>query len=387
LAKGQSQRLAIDVTGLAWQYRTGIQNLYWAFIEAASSRKGEGPDDWQIGFYDRSGIFNGEIAKIAGQHYRSPVPKWCPTFTKRIFRFAIKNGVVRTGDLDGCVNHVWNWDIYNPRGAKASITIPDILPLEYPEWFESSFVDRTRTSLEFAARQAQFVFCISEYVKTRVAEITGMQPARIHVAYPAISEAYLYQASSSERKCTLQKYGLEDRAFLLSAGFIDPRKNLKRQLEAFSIYVQRHGTNLTYVMTGLRTAMSEEILDLVQKPHLRDRVVFLGYVSFEDLRILTQAALCVMYCSIAEGFGLPIIEAMASGTAVITSDTTSMAELGKSRARLVDPKNTEEIAGAIREMIELPGPARTTMLEQNRQYARRFTSANWLNAHLGKMHD
>jgi glycosyltransferase involved in cell wall biosynthesis len=377
-------KIAFDVSGLAWRYRSGVQNLYWAFIDAFAKQP-KYLDSCDITFYDRSGIFNKQIASVIPENYLSCAPCGWPRSLRRPMQLMGKLGLARKPNLSRCINQVWNWDIYHPSNALGSITIPDILPFEYPQWFSSRFKKQTEKAIKFAASEAQFINCISNDVRNRLASYAGIDLSRIKVIYPGIDQTYFSPITSEVQTQILSKYHLAKGNYLLSSGFLDPRKNLKRQIEAFGLYAQKNKSSLKYVMTGLKTNLSQDILKLIDAPVLSDKVIFLGYVSAEDLRILTSAASCVMYCSIAEGFGLPIIEAMALGVPVVTSNTSSMKELAAGRTFLADPESVDSIAQAITETMEMPAENMNEQIVANEVFARSFTIDRWLESHIYQM--
>lgn len=377
-------KISFDVSGLAWKYRSGVQNLYWAYIDAYAKRP-EYLDSCEIIFYDRSGIFNQQIAQIVPNNYQSYSPKGWSRNLRRPMQAMIKMGLMPGPELKDHINHIWNWDIYNPSCSLGSITIPDILPMEYPQWFGSRFQRQTERAIRFAVDKAQFINCISYDVRDRLAAYAGIEFNRINVIYPGIDQAYFFPVEPQLQTLVLEKFNLSKNGYLLSSGFLDPRKNLKRQIEAFGIYAHKSKTSLKYVLTGLKTNLSQDVLELIETPALRDKVIFLGYVSAEDLRILTSAAACLMYCSVAEGFGLPIIEAMALGIPVVTSNTSSMNELAKDRAVLASPESVESIAQAMEETMEIPEEIRHTQILANRKFARAFTIDRWLEGHIKHM--
>jgi len=374
-------RIAFDLSGLAWRYRTGVQNLYWAFVDAWA-RQSELRDAPDVLFYDRSGIFNRHVAAAAPGSYAPSAPAWWPDRLRRPLQAAIRLTGALNPNLQGRINHVWNWNIFHPTGCRGSITIPDVLPLEFPQWFDAKFRRLTHQSLRFAAERAEFVFAISNHVKQRILETTTVAPERVRVVYPGIDSHYFVGIDSGLVEPTLRRHGLTRGRYLLSSGFLDPRKNLARQLQAFLIHVQRNRSDLRYALTGLKTALSGELLQLIESPELRDRVVFLGYVPQDELKTLMSQSAALMYCSIAEGFGLPIIEAMAVGAPVITSATSSMQEVASSRARLVNPLEPEDIAAAIDETLACSIEDRDERIKLNQAYAREFTIDNWLAGHL-----
>jgi glycosyltransferase involved in cell wall biosynthesis len=374
-------RVAIDVSGLAWRYRTGVQNLYWAYVDAWR-RQSELHDSFEITFYDRSGYFNRRIDEAVGGAYVASAPHWWPAQLRRPLQAVVRTTGLFNPHIDGSVNHVWNWDIFQPPDSTASITIPDVLPMEYPDWFNARFRQATERSLRFARQHAHFIFTISHDVKQRVCETTGIAAERVRVVYPGIDAAYFCTVSDETADEVLRKYDLRPGRYLISSGFLDPRKNLARQLDAFGRITSREESDLKYALTGLRTALSDDLMKIVESPAMRSKVVFLGYVSQEDLIALTSRSAAVMYCSLAEGFGLPIVEAMALGAPVVTSATTSMRELAQSRAELVDPSEVDDIARAIEVTIKRAPADRLARAQANRAYAERFTIENWLGGHL-----
>lgn len=374
-------RVAIDVSGLAWRYRTGVQNLYWAYVDAWV-RQTAWHEDFELSFYDRSGSYNQRIADAVGTAYLASAPNWWPTRLRRPLQALVRATGAFNPDIRGSVNQVWNWNIHNPSACTGSITVPDVLPLEYPEWFDARFRSLTEQSLRFAAERARFVFAISHDVKQRICERTGLPTERVRVVYPGIDAAYFEPCPAEAAAPLLQKYGLEAGRYLLSSGFLDPRKNLARQLLAFEQAVAGGATDLKYALTGMRTSLSDDVIQIIESPKMRSNVVFLGYVAQQDLITLTRHSAALMYCSLAEGFGLPIIEAMAVGAPVITSATTSMRELAESRALLVDPTDVDDIARAIEETLGRNLAQRNTQIEANKAFAARFTIENWLGGHL-----
>jgi alpha-1,3-rhamnosyl/mannosyltransferase len=213
-------------------------------------------------------------------------------------------------------------------------------------------------------------------------DFESIDPVRVHVAYPGITADYFFPVSDFEVKPVLQKHQLQSKKYVISSGFLDPRKNLKRQIEAFGIYNQKNNLGFKYALTGLKNNLSEDLIKLIESPHLRDSIVFLGYVSSQDLKVLVSQSAALMYCSIAEGFGLPIIEGMALGVPVITSSSSSMKELAENRCVLANPLEVDSIIQAIGQTLEMSDDNKSIMLSSNQVYAAQFTVKNWLHSHL-----
>ena len=294
------------------------------------------------------------------------------------------NSNINLFEKEKFVNYVWNWRIYNPKNSIPSITIPDVLPIEYPELFKSNLVKSTKESIIFAKNKAQFIFCISHHVKERLINISNIDSNRIKVIYPGVSDNYFKILPNELKNKILKKYYLYNKGYIISSGFLDPRKNLVRQINGFALFEKKYNLNLKYVLTGLDNNSKKEIYKKIQELNLENKVLFLGYVGSEELRALIQCSLCVLYCSLAEGFGLPIIEAMASRVPFVTSNTTSMKEIGAGYGELVNPYNIEEIANGIEKVTLLNDKEREIIVNGNRIYSEKFTTKNWLDGHLNE---
>jgi alpha-1,3-rhamnosyl/mannosyltransferase len=277
---------------------------------------------------------------------------------------------------------VWNWDIYHTPWCQASINIPDILPVEYPEWFDGRFQRMTDKSLEFAANHAAYVFVISQDVRLRVSRHLGIDPSRIKVVYPAINPAFLAPATTEGDTEIIKRLGLTAHQYFLSYGFLEPRKNIERQLHAFRNARKSSGSKYKFVVVGVETHRSRGINEAIDKLGMTDAIIRIPYLPLGDLIALLRQSAALAYCSIAEGFGLPIVEAMAAGTDVITSNTTSMAELGANRCELVNPFDVDEMAAAFTRQMSQRDSNNRKIRTTNRQYAEQFTPANWLAGHL-----
>ncbi len=369
--------MAFDVTGLAQGVRSGVQNVLWSFIDAVSKNPSYAKDI-EFMFYDRSGYFNIDIHQLIDSKYKSDAFGINSSLARKISRGLFKYKVLGRYDLTNAVNLVWNYDIYNPKKTTPAIYVHDILPIEYPQWFSKDFYRLTIQSLEFAKEKSKYVICNSHYVKSRIADVFGVDDARIQVVYPSINTSYLAEFDQALDQHILAHYGLEREGYIISSGFVDPRKNLERQVHAFLQHIKGANSSLKYVLTGPKNNFSQDILNLIEKCGCKDNIVFLGYVPQHELCALVRGSKFVMYCSLAEGFGLPIIEAMASSVPVITSSTTSMMEIGRDRAILVDPTEVESIKSGIETLISIPRSIRDQQTASNFEYAKEFTSNRFL---------
>ena len=154
------------------------------------------------------------------------------------------------------------------------------------------------------------------------------------------------------RETIRRKYGIAS-PFLLYVGRVNPRKNLVRLVEAFS-RLYRKGIRHKLVIVGKQDWMAEQVVQRVKELSLEDAVVFTGYVDWDDVPVFYNAAELLVFPSICEGFGLPVLEAMACGVPVVTSYGSSLEEVAGGAAVLVDPCSVESIAEGMEKVIAHP---------------------------------
>ena len=203
-----------------------------------------------------------------------------------------------------------------------------------------SFVRTKRTT-----RRAAKVITISEQSAEDISELYGVPRERIAIVAPAVGpEFYRVDAPGLLRAIKLQ-YGIGEGEFLLSGGGSEPRKNIARLVEAFSLLPGRR--DLRLVVVGGMTRGSEAIFEAVRRAGLGASVLFPGHVPLADLRVLYSACVAFVFPSLYEGFGMPVLEAMACGAPVISSNAASLPEVTGEAALLIDPLDVNALAGAI----------------------------------------
>jgi glycosyltransferase involved in cell wall biosynthesis len=172
-----------------------------------------------------------------------------------------------------------------------------------------------------------------------------VEPDKVSVIYEAAAPGFR-PVPRKQVRATVKRYGLADR-YLVHVGTIEPRKNLTRLVEALQL-LHEQGLTIPLVVVGGKGWLYEGFFQRLEELEIRDRVHLPGYVADADLPALYQGATAAVVPSVYEGFGLPVLEAMACGTPVLASDVSSLPELGGDAARYFDPYSTEDIAAAIR---------------------------------------
>lgn len=222
------------------------------------------------------------------------------------------------------------------------VTIFDALPWRHPEWLTRTNVASHRLVVRRAARRADAIITASSHARTEIADVYGIEPERIHVV-PLGVDAHF---SPGEASGALLAVLGATRPFVLTVGTLQPRKNLGAVLSAFE-RVAASDAELTLVIAGGSGWGERATAERVTASPVGDRVVLAGHVDDAQLLALYRAARCFVLPSRYEGFGLPVLEAMAAGTPVICSDRTSLPEIAGGAAILVSPDGVEELADAI----------------------------------------
>lgn len=223
------------------------------------------------------------------------------------------------GDID--IFHSSDW-VQPPTKAKKVTTYHDVIPLKYPEWSVPKIVSVHKKRLQIVEREIDKVIAVSKTTKQDLLEISHIPEEKITVIYEGVSQDFFRKYSENEIDAFKKKYKLPEK-FVLAIGGIGERRNLKRVREASDGY--------DLIITG------ENI------PHLSD----------EEMPLLYRSAQVLLYPSLYEGFGLPILESMACGTPVITSNLGAMSEIaGKGNALLVDPTNMKNLKKSVQMLME-----------------------------------
>jgi len=196
---------------------------------------------------------------------------------------------------------------------------------------------------------ADAVIAISESTRRDAIRLYGMDEEKIRVIYEGVSPRFCV-ASPEAISVVRQKHSLPE-SFILSVGTIEPRKNLTSLLGAYRA-LKNQGAEWKLVIVGKKGWLYEGFFSRLRELGLENEVIFPGFVPDEDLPAFYSAADLFVFPSLYEGFGLPVLEAMACGAPVITSNTSSLPEVAGEAALLVDPTSVEELAGGMRRVLE-----------------------------------
>lgn len=235
-----------------------------------------------------------------------------------------------------------------------------------------------RIFLKPSCKIADKTITVSNFSRSDALNKLGLDENKIVAIYEGVDKSFMDPLDSQFEKTVIEKYEL-DRPYLFFSGSINPRKNLLRTLDAFALIKESIPHNI--YITGINPWSSKEFVAHIKKTKLQGRIKILGYISDDELKVLYRNAAAFLYVSLYEGFGLPIIEAQASGCPVITSNVTSCPEIAGDSALIVSPYSVEEISAGILRIVN-DGVLRESLIAKGYKNAGFF---NWdKTAHLVK---
>lgn len=253
------------------------------------------------------------------------------------------------------VFHALNQRVDRREAQRVVATFHDLFVIS-GEYSTPEFRKRFAQQARLAAERSDLIIAVSEFTADQISSLLNVERRRIRV----IPHGVHIPASSQQR--TREN-------FVLFVGALQARKNVNRLVEAFESLPDSWRLVLAGASGGYR---SNEILQRIEASRSRRRIDVIGYVPRERLDDLYARASILAFPSLDEGFGIPVLEAMAWGVPVITSNASALAELGKNAALLVDPKSTDEIAGALVNLTEDEG-LRETLIRAGKLHAKKFT--------------
>ena len=281
-----------------------------------------------------------------------------------------------TGPVD--IFHSPDFVLPPVRRARTMLTVHDLSFIRYPQCADANLRAYLNKVVPRSVHRADLVLADSQNTKDDLAELLGVASDKIEVVYPGVEERF----RPIEDKATLEevrkRYNLPPR-FILGLGTLQPRKNFARLIEAFAdlrsfdIAQDRFAIcNLRLVIVGGKGWLYEDIFAAVERLGLGEKVVFPGFIADEDLPALYNLADLFVFPSLYEGFGLPPLEAMACGTPVITSDTSSLPEVVGEAGLMVEATDVAALAEAMKRVLG-DNALREGMITKGLEQAGKFT--------------
>lgn len=273
--------------------------------------------------------------------------------------------------LEGRIFHATDHRIPHLKGMPVVATLMDPVPLMRSDWVTPAFRGMKNWLFLRSAQWADRVIAISEYAAEDLVHYFRISPQRITVVPLGVDERYFAPVAVADRQAVLTRHGLRA-DFFLFIGTLQPRKNVERIVDAYLSLPLATRAAHPLVIVGRNGWGVDALVSRLRKLQDEGCVRWLDYVSAEDKYALLHAARALVFPSLYEGFGLPVLEAFAAGLPVITSNTTALPEVAGDAALLVNPLAIDEIADAMVRVAAEP-ELHALLAHKGRERARRYS--------------
>lgn len=240
---------------------------------------------------------------------------------------------------------------FKDKKKRLVVTIYDVSFITNPECHMQANIKHCLQGTKDAIKNADAIIAISNHTKMDLIKYLDAPEDTITVTHLAADEAFSRIEEKNILEKVRKKYSLPYN-FVLFVGSLEPRKNVQTLLRAYALTSQMFKNKYKLAIVGGKGWLNDQIKSLVEELKISDNVYFTEYVAQEDLPAIYSMASVFVYPSLYEGFGLPVLEAMACGTPVITSNVSSIPEVAGDAAVLVDPANEEELSLAIKQVLD-----------------------------------
>jgi glycosyltransferase involved in cell wall biosynthesis len=236
------------------------------------------------------------------------------------------------------------------RNKKVIITVHDLAYKKYPDFLEREIL-RWDKYIKRNINAADAIVVQSNQTKNDISEYFKVYENKIHIIHLPVSSIFHNNPDDVLLKIVQEKYNLQY-PFALFVGTLEPRKNITTLIKAFEQLHKEKKMELHLVIVGKRGWMYDNIVSSINNSCEKNKIHYVDYISESDLTVIYKLATFFVYPSLYEGYGVPVLEAMASGIPVITSNISSLKEIASEAALLIDPNNTEELANSMLTMTE-----------------------------------
>jgi glycosyltransferase involved in cell wall biosynthesis len=279
------------------------------------------------------------------------------------------------GRVGADIAHVPYWGPPLTSPARLVTSVLDVIPLALPDYARGVKARLYTSLVASAARGSAHTITLSQDSKNDIVQYLGIPAESITPTYLAADEVYHPRMGAERDAAVREKYNLPDQ-FVLGIGGFDMRKQFNQLLLAYTYVGQAEGDNIPLVLAGREpawgTGVFPDLPKYAEELKITDYVRWLGYIDEADKSSLYRLASVFVFPSIYEGFGLPILEAMASGTPVVANEVSSIPEVAGDAAYLVEPGNARAMAGAIIALL-LQQPLRDSLVNQGLARATQFS--------------
>ena len=258
-------------------------------------------------------------------------------------------------------------------GTKTLLTVHDLSFIRVPETASPSLRAYLERVVPRSARRADHILADSEATKRDLIELYNLPPEKLTVLLSGVDPRFQPVGDSVVIMTTRSRYNIGERPYILSVGTVQPRKNYSRLVQALA-NLRQSGEDVGLVIVGGRGWLEDTIYETIRETGMEEFVRFTGFAEEDDLPALYSGAVCCALPSLYEGFGIPVLEAMACGTPVVTSNISSLPEVAGEAGLLVNPYDVEELTETLKRVIGDSG-LREDLIQRGFEQAKRFTWA------------
>lgn len=279
--------------------------------------------------------------------------RWAQQNRLAVAAFRLLHPRLKSRALKGLEDHVLHGPSYSlpPFGGRSVVTLHDLSHCVGAHWHPPERVRYLLAEMEQAHKRASAIITDTEYTRLEVARHLGWPLHRIHAVHLGVGPEFA-QRTTEELAPALSSLGLALGAYSLYIGTIEPRKNLATLLQAYGRLPEATRLRWPLVLAGYRGWKSDDLHHSMQHAQAQGWLRYLGFVPNQTLPMLMAGARLFAYPSHYEGFGLPVLEAMASGVPVVCSNTTSLPEVSGGAAAMHDPNDADALFQALRAGLE-----------------------------------
>ncbi|WP_312283619.1 glycosyltransferase family 1 protein [Candidatus Igneacidithiobacillus taiwanensis] len=312
------------------------------------------------------------------------VERWFPRVAKAIARnysfiYHVRHSLRSYYESRSIEPYMKNGYIYHETNTipvrttgKRVVTVHDLSQLRSPSYHPSGRVSFLNKNLPFVLKNVDRIITVSNFSAREIIDVYGVPVEKVKVTYLA-AEKIFRPRELVEVYNTLRLYRLQYKKFILSVATLEPRKNLMRLIAAHKSLPENIRKNYPLVLCGASGWRNADVLRVISKAERNNEVMRTGYLSRTALAELFSSAAVLAYPSLYEGFGMPVLEGFASGTAVLTSNLTSMPEISMGAAIEVDPHSIDALRDGLLRLLE----DQTLMDECIRKGFTRSNSFSW----------
>jgi glycosyltransferase involved in cell wall biosynthesis len=360
-------RIGIDISQIIYE-GTGVARYTRGLVEAIL--KYDKKNDWFFFFSSLRRDLDRDLKKrIRARGYKLILHKAPPTFLTLVWNSIHRLRVEKlVGKFDWYITSDWTEP---PSDFPKATVVHDLVYLRYPETLDPVIEENQKKRLKWVKKESRLIFADSTTTGDDLVSLVDINKKRIKVIYPGVE---VEKTNKNKVSQIVKKFNLK-KDFILTVGKIEPRKNFKRLIEAFTKLKSKEAELVIVGSVGW---------DKIETP--QPNIKFLGYVTDEELSALYSSCLFFIYPSIWEGFGYPVVEAMTHGAPVATSNTSSLKEIGQGAAYLFDPLKINEIQKAMEVLIN-DDPGRKKLSREGEKRARQFTWKNYYEKLIKTLYD